>query len=179
MVIAACGGGDDDTSAATTAAPAGATTAAPSDAPATTSAPADAPATTAAAQQPPAGAGGGTLVLGDETITLDSARCFLEEQDAAGGGGKILFVAQAFGTTADGEPLVLDISRYDEDSQFTGDDVIVDIGDPFSDDAVSLNATGEIGTVTLDGRNLSAGGLTFNNFDNFDEMFEGSFDVTC
>ena len=45
-------------------------------------------------------------MIGDETITLDSARCFLEEQDAAAGGGKILFVAQGFGTNAAGEQLV-------------------------------------------------------------------------
>ena len=123
------------------------------------------------------GAGGGTLVLGAETITLDSARCFLEEQESAGGGGKILFVAQGFGTTADGEPLTLDVSRYDEDSQFTGDDVIVDIGDPFADSAVSLTASGDIGTVTLDGSSLSADGLTFVD-DDFSEQ-TGSFELNC
>lgn len=124
------------------------------------------------------GAGGGTLVLGAETIEFDSARCFLEEQDAAAGGGKILFVAQAFGTTADGEELVLDVSRYDADSQFTGDDIIVDIGDPFSDDSVSMSAKGDIGTVSVDGSRLSAGDLTFFNFDDGTEQ-PGSFDVNC
>jgi len=122
--------------------------------------------------------GGGTLVLGEETIELDSARCFLEEQDAAGGGGKILFVAQAFGVDAGGEELVLDVSRYDEDSQFTGDDIIVDIGDPFSDDAVSLRSGGEVGTVAVDGSNLSAEDLVFVNFDDSTEQ-PGSFDINC
>lgn len=118
------------------------------------------------------------LVLGDETITFDSARCFLEEQDAAAGGGKILFVAQAFGTNAAGDELVIDVSRYDEDSQFEGDDIIIDIGDIFSEDAVSLGGGGPIGTVTVDGSNLSADDLTFNNFDDFSEH-TGSFEINC
>jgi hypothetical protein len=125
------------------------------------------------------GAGGGSLVLGDETITFDSARCFLEEQDAAAGGGKILFVAQAFGTNAAGDELVLDVSRYDEDSQFAGDDIIVDIGDPFSDTAVSLNASEPIGTVSVDGSTLSASGLTFIDVDDFEQQLSGSFEVNC
>lgn len=124
------------------------------------------------------GGGGGTLVLGDETIALDSARCFLEEQDAAGGGGKILFVAQGFGTNAAGDELVVDLSRYDEESQFTGDDILVDIGDPFSDDAVSLSASGDIGTIVIDGSTLSASGLTFDNFDDGSQT-PGSVQVNC
>jgi hypothetical protein len=123
------------------------------------------------------GGGAGTLVVGDETISLDSSRCFLESQDAVGG-GKILFVAQAFGTNAAGEPLVLDVSRYDEDSQFTGDDIKVDIGDPYSDDAVSLSAIEEVGTVAIDGSTLSADGLTFSNFTDLSEQ-SGSFEFSC
>lgn len=126
----------------------------------------------------PSGSGGGTLVLGDETITFDSARCFLEEQDAAAGGGKILFVAQAYGTNAAGEELVIDVSRYDEDSQFAGDDISVDIGDPFGDDAISYSARGDIGTVAVDGRSLSADGLTFTDFDAGLEA-AGSFEIDC
>lgn len=121
-------------------------------------------------------AAGGTLVLGDETIALDSARCFLEEQDAAGGGGKILFVGQGFGTNAAGEAVTLDVSRFDEDSQFTGDDIIVDVGDPGS--GVSLQAVEELGTVQLDGRTMSADDLTFSNFDDFSEQ-TGSFVLNC
>lgn len=124
------------------------------------------------------GAGAGTLTLGDETITFDSSRCFLEEQDAAAGGGKILFVVQAYGTNANGDELVIDVSRYDEDSQFSGDDVSVDIGDPFSDTAVSWDSTEEIGTVTIDGSTVSADDLTFQNYDDFSEL-PGSFSITC
>ncbi|MDW3218068.1 MAG: hypothetical protein R8F63_05590 [Acidimicrobiales bacterium] len=124
------------------------------------------------------GGTGGTVVLGDETITLDSARCFLQEQDAAAGGGKILFNAQGYGTNAAGDELVVDLTRWDEDSQFTGDDIIVDIGDPFSDDAVSYSATGEIGMITVDGSNLSTGEILFTNFDPFEEL-PGSVQLSC
>lgn len=124
------------------------------------------------------GGGGGTLVLGDETIVLDSARCFLAEQDAAAGGGKILFTGQGFGTNAAGEDLVVDVSRYDEESQFTGDDILVDIGDPFSDDFVSFNASGEIGMVNLDGSTMSTGEIVFLNPDDGSET-AGSLQLDC
>lgn len=122
------------------------------------------------------GGNGGTLVLGDETIALDSARCFLEEQDAAGGGGKILFVGQAFGMNAAGEELVLDVSRFDEDSQFTGDDILVDIGD--FETGTSWQAAADLGTVQLSGNTMSADGLTFTNWDDMSEM-AGSFEINC
>ena len=122
------------------------------------------------------GAGGGTLTIGDETITLVSSRCFLEEQDAAAGGGKILFVGQGTGTNAAGDDVLLDVSRYNEDSQFAGDDVLVDIGD--FETGYSLSSTSDIGTVQLDGRTLSADGLSFTNFDDFSEV-PGSFVLNC
>jgi hypothetical protein len=165
LIVAGCGGDDDGGSdtPATTAAPSDAGTSAPSGD--------DEPA-------PPSGGNGGEVVLGDETITFDSARCFLEEQDAAAGGGKILFVAQAFGTNAAGEQVAIDVSRYDEDSQFVGDDIIVDIGDPFSDDLVSYLGGSEDFIVSLDGSTVSADGLTFRNFDDDTEL-SGSFRIDC
>ncbi len=120
----------------------------------------------------------GSMVLGDETIVFTSARCFLEEQDAAAGGGKILFVAQGSGTNAAGEAVALDVSRYDEDSQFTGDKSNVVIGDPFSGDAASWDANGDIGTVTVDGSTVSADGLTWVHVDDRTEQ-PGSFSVNC
>jgi hypothetical protein len=107
----------------------------------------------------PSGGNGGELVLGDEAVTLDRARCFLEEQDSAGGGGKILFVRQGFGTNAAGEEVLVDVSRYDEDSRFTGDDILVDIGEPGS--SVSFQANADLGTISVDGSTLSADGPTF------------------
>ena len=124
------------------------------------------------------GAGGGSLTLGDEVIELDRARCFLEEQDVVGSPGKILLTGQGFGTTADGDELILDFTRYDEDSDFTGDDILVDIGDFRSSDAQSYAANAELGTVQRDGNTLSASGLTFNNFDAGIEV-TGAFELKC
>ena len=167
--LAACGGDEADTTAAADDA-----STPQDDAPDDSTDDAD---DEGGADDAPAGGGnGGTLVLGDETITLDSARCFLEEQDAAGGGGKILFVGQAFGTNAAGEELILDVSRFDEDSQFTGDDIIVDIGD--WETGSSWQAAADLGTVQLSGNTMSADGLTFTNWDDMSEM-AGSFEINC
>jgi len=125
-----------------------------------------------------AGGFAGSIVIGDETIMLDAALCFLEEQDAAAGGGKILFTAQASGTNAAGEEITIDVSRFDEDSQFTGDKVSLVIGDPFSADAVSWDADGEIGAVEVDGSVVRSADLTFVNSDDLSEL-PGSFEIRC
>lgn len=164
LALVACGGDDDDDAG--------------SDAASDPASDADGGAEPAAEDAGGGSGGGGTLVLGDETISLDSARCFLEEQEAAAGGGKILFVAQGFGTNAAGEDVTLDVSRYDEDSQFAGDDVLVDIGDVLAGESVGLRASGAIGTVTVDGSTLSADGLTFTNFDDATQR-SGSFEINC
>jgi hypothetical protein len=163
--IAGCGGDDDDS--ATPTEPAG-------DVADGDGTPDDGPTGDDGA---PTGAGGGTLTLGDETIDFDRSRCFLEEQDAAAGGGKILFVGQAFGTNAEGDEVSIDVSRYDEDSDFAGDDVSVVVGSPGSDDAVSYSSRSPIGTVSLDGSVLSAEGLTFSDDDGTE--VSGSFEVRC
>ncbi len=123
---------------------------------------------------------GGTLVFGGGLIALDSARCFLQEQDAVGG-GKILFVAQAFAVTAGGDEIALDVSRYDEDSQFAGDDVKIEISHPEERElAMSLSSIGDIGTVTLDGSSVtSAGDLTFTSEVDDSIEFIGSFEINC
>jgi hypothetical protein len=126
----------------------------------------------------PAGTGGGSMVLGEETISFDSARCFLQEQDAAAGGGKILFVAQAFGENAEGEEVLIDVSRYDEDSQFYGDDILLTVGDPFSAEAANYFARGEVGIVTVDGNSVSAGSLEFTNDSDFTAQ-PGSLQINC
>jgi hypothetical protein len=125
-----------------------------------------------------ASGGAGTLALGDEVIELERAQCFLEEQDASAGGGKILFTAQGFGTTADGEDFVLDISRFDEDSQFTGDDILVDVGDPRGGDFYSWAGTAALGTIDQDGSTLRAEGLTFAHSEDGSEI-AGAFEVHC
>ncbi len=127
---------------------------------------------------------GGTLVFAGGAIALDSAECFLEEQDAAGG-GKILFAAQALAIAAGGDGIVLEASRYDEDSQFTGDHVKIDIipgaGDPEEPQGTpeSFSSIGDIGTVTADDSSVaSAGDLTFIS-DAYDGEFIGSFEINC
>jgi hypothetical protein len=118
------------------------------------------------------------VTIGDEMIELNSARCFLEEQDVAGSPGKILFVGQGFGTLASGEEIVVDVSRYDEESLFYGDDIHIDVGDPFSDDFYSWRASADFGTIQLDGSTLRAEGLAFMHSEDFSET-SGAFEVHC
>lgn len=120
----------------------------------------------------------GTVVLGDETIIFDSARCDMQEQAAPEGGGKILFSIQAYGSNANGDEIRVEVSRYDEDSQFVGDKIELVIGDPFSADAVKWNADDVIDTVALDGQTVSANNLTFTNGDDGTTV-AGSFGVHC
>ena len=134
---------------------------------------------TARGENGPAAGGGsaGTLTLGDETIAFDSARCFLEEQEAAAGGGTIEFVGQAFGTNAAGENVSIDVSRFSGESMFAGDDVSVVIGDPRAGGARSLGSSSPTGTVSLDGSVLSASSITFRD----DQAAEvtASFVINC
>jgi hypothetical protein len=124
------------------------------------------------------GGSAGFVTLGGETITLDSARCFLQPQDAAAGGGQILATAQGSGTNAAGDEVAVDFSRFSEDSQFAGDDVKVDVGDPFSDSAVSFGGSVEIGGVDLSGSTVSATGFVLNNFSDFSEVV-ADFEINC
>jgi hypothetical protein len=123
------------------------------------------------------GGGTGTLVLDGESIEL-STRCFLESQPSAGGGGNILFNAQGEGTNAAGEDVLLDVSRYDEESAFTGDDVSIDVGDIFAGEAVSLGTIADTGTITVDGSSLSADDVVvLDNSDGTEHT--ASFDLDC
>jgi hypothetical protein len=124
------------------------------------------------------GGGGGVLTLGSETIELDRARCFLEEQPAAGGGGSIELTGQGMGTNAAGDEVVVDFTRYSDDSMFAGDDVTIDVGDPRSDDFRSFGASLDTGTVSLDGNVLSASDIPFTDWDDGSEMV-GSFRIEC
>lgn len=124
------------------------------------------------------GGGGGELVFDGETITFDRPLCFLQEQDAAAGGGKILLNAQAQGTTAAGEEIELYFARWDEDSQFHGDDVTIGVGDFTDGSYVELSGGGEVGLVNLEGSTLSASDLTFDNFE-AGTQHTASFELNC
>jgi hypothetical protein len=168
VVAGACGGGDDTSEPAdsptTTAAASG------DDTPVTT---ADAPTTTAPAGGGGGGGGAGELKLGDETIALGTPRCFLQEQDAFGG-GTILATAQASGVNAAGDDVLIDWTRFGDDTQFAGDDVLVNIG------AEEYASKTDIGTLTLDGSTVTSPELTFTVFrDNDMIQIPGSFEINC
>jgi hypothetical protein len=171
----ACGGDDDDSSGGTQATGSNGGTAATQAPSGNGAAPTQAPPDNGGSA---ASGGSGTLTLGDEVIELDRSRCYLQEQDVAGSPGKILFTAQGFGTTAAGEDFVLDVSRYDEDSLFYGDDILVDVGDPFGDDFYEWNGASDFGTIELDGSTLRAGGLTFTK-DSDGSQVSGAFELVC
>jgi len=119
----------------------------------------------AGAPSAPVGGGSGTVVLDGETIVFDQVLCHLESQPAAAGGGNILFVVQGYGVDATNEPVILDVSRFDDDSMFAGDDVQLYIGEiTAAGDARELGATPPAGTVTLDGSTVSVDGLTLEDF---------------
>lgn len=121
------------------------------------------------------GSGAGTLTLGGETITLESSRCFLQEQTAAG--QKILWTAQASGTNAAGDDVIVDVSRYDASSQFAGDDLSVDIGDPRSPSFVGWGGRYATGTIFLSGKTVSGSGLEVTDDDL--QTVTVTFDINC
>lgn len=111
------------------------------------------------------GGGRGTVVLDGEAIELATVRCFLESQPAAAGGGNILFVVQGEGANADGEPVMVDISRYDDESMFAADVVDLYIGDVTTGEAIEISASVPTGTVTLEGSNVRADDLAAEDFE--------------
>ena len=172
----ACGGDDDDSSAGTQPTEGNGGGSATQASGSEGAAPTEAPSSSGGSA--PSGGGGGSLTIGDEVIELASARCFLQEQDVTGSPGKILFQAQGYGMTAEGEELVLDVTRFDEDSLFTGDDIEADIGDPFGEDFYYWSASADIGTVEIDGSTLRVGELTFRHSEDGSEV-TGTFELNC
>ena len=122
------------------------------------------------------GGGAGSLVLDGETIELGPGLCFLEEQPSAGGGGSILATAQAEGATADGETVLVDFTRYSDDSQFAGDDVSVDVG-PLGE-SVSYMGNEPEGAVSVDGNVVSATDFPLMNADDGSPATV-SFTISC
>lgn len=121
-------------------------------------------------------AGPGSLVFGEETIALEPGRCYLQEQDSAGGGGKILATAQAVGTNAAGEEVRVDFTRYDENSQFFGDDISIDVGPVGSSTGYSSRV--DVGGVEVSGDTVTASDIPMRNMDDGSE-FSASFEIGC
>ena len=124
--------------------------------------------------------GEGTLTLGDEEIALGAGRCFLEEQDAAAGGGTIELTGQATGTNAAGEEVLIDFTRFSAESDFAGDDVSITVGDFTSGNSTEFLGTAEIGAVSLDGSVLTVSGFEVTSFDSGDaDVVLISFEISC
>ena len=169
LVVAACNGDADAT-------PAPDPTAAPATA---TAAPAPTPVVT---DSPPAASEGtttsvGILTLGDEEIPIDRLFCFFEEQPRAGLGGVFTHTAQGRATNAAGDEVVLDVSRARDEDGTVGDDILIDIGDPRSDEAVGYRAVGAEGLVEFGEASIKATDVEVNPFGS--DSVIASFDVTC
>lgn len=130
--------------------------------------------TSANGDSTPAGDGGGILVLDGETIELDMGRCYLEPQDSAGGGGSILATAQGSGTNAAGQTLIVDFTRYDEESMFHGDDVLVDS----ADGTVTLKASLPDGDIAVTDADVRAESVEMRNPET-GETATASFSISC
>jgi hypothetical protein len=164
LVAAGCGDDDSGSPGQTAAAPSGSTSGA----------------TTGNGDTPAPSAAGGFLMLGDERIDFDSARCFLEEQDAAAGGGSILATGQGFGTNAEGIDVAFDFTRFSEESMFAGDDINVTIGDPFAGETVNYTVSLDIGAVSIEGNRLSASGFALESFDTGTVVsVDSEFELNC
>ena len=122
--------------------------------------------------------GSGSIVLDGETISLDDVRCFLEPQPAAAGGGNILFVVQGEGENPQGEAVMIDISRYDDDSTFAGDLVDIYVGDYMAGDALELSAMTPAGSVELVGSTATAEGLIVEDVESGSST-SVSFSIDC
>lgn len=137
----------------------------------------DAPVATAAATPDTGEATEQVMTLDGEEIPVESVRCFFEEQPRAGLGGVFTHTAQASGTNADGEPVTLDLSRARGEDDVVGDNVIVDIGDPFADDSFSLTAGGPEGLLEFGEASVSADGVEVTRVGA--DPVALSFDLAC
>ena len=173
LALAGCGSDDDGASSA------GADAEASAD-PASTANPVPDPTTQAedaAGANDGAGSSAGVMTLGDEEIAIGSLGCFFEEQPRAGLGGVFTHTAQGRGTNAEGEDVVLDLSRARAEDGTVEDDIIVDIGDPFGDDSVSLMASGQEGLIQFGDESVSASGVEVTEFGA--DPVTLSFDISC
>ena len=111
--------------------------------------------------------GASTLTFDGEEIALSSLGCFAEEQEVAG--SIITLAAQASGTNAAGEDVLVDFARYAAGGTVSeGDDVLIDIG-PLGA-STSYNANLPIDTASVDGDVLTVPETTYTSFDDGTEV---------
>jgi hypothetical protein len=72
---------------------------------------------------------GGSLLLGGEEVAMEGLLCYFQEQPRAGLGGVFTHTAQAEGTNASGEPVLLDTTRAVADDGTVEFDLTVGVGD--------------------------------------------------
>ncbi|MBK5221635.1 MAG: hypothetical protein JJE52_01910 [Acidimicrobiia bacterium] len=126
--------------------------------------------------------GAGSLTLADETIELET-RCYLEEQVA--GGMTMEYTAQGVGTDADGEAIMLDVTRFaeEEGAVIVGDSVSITLGDPLDINSTTLSylplaGMNESDLVDRDGGNVTGTGVELINDDTGDQVVV-SFELAC
>ncbi len=125
----------------------------------------------------PSSGSAGTMILGDEEITIDQLLCYFEEQPRAGLGGVFTHTAQGSGVNSAGEPVILDMSRARGDDGVVEDDIIIDIGDYTSDDSVSLFGGGAEGTISFGDSSVSLDAVEVSDFES--GPLSLSFDMDC
>ncbi len=118
---------------------------------------------------------GGTLVLAGVTIPLETSRCALKEQTAAG--QDIELTAQANGTNDAGDTVMIDFTRYAEGGQFEGDDISVDVGAVGSSDAVRYHTRLDHGAVDRSGDTFSVDDVELRGDEG--PQVSMSFDIEC
>lgn len=163
LIVAACGGDDDSDT----------------EAPASTAAaeeeqPAEDTNDTEAAEDVAASAG--VITLGDEEIAIERALCYFEEQERAGLGGVWTHTSQVNGTNAAGEPITVGLDRARNEDDTVEDSIYVDIGEPTSDDAVSLIADGPEGLIEFSDSSVSAEAVEVAEFGSDPISLSISFD---
>ena len=96
---------------------------------------------------------GGTVVFGGEEISMQPLRCFFQEQPRAGLGGIFTHTAQAQGTNAAGEPVLLDTTRAIAEDGTVEFDLSFGVGE-FGPDYKEFFGTGQ--EVTFGDNSVSA-----------------------
>jgi hypothetical protein len=92
----------------------------------------------------PAPSSGGGVLLDGEEVAMQRLFCFFEEQPRAGLGGVFTHSAQAEGTTASGEPLLLDTTRAVAEDGTVEFDLTVGIGDFREESYIEYFGSGDV-----------------------------------
>jgi hypothetical protein len=86
---------------------------------------------------------GGTVSFGGEEISMEPLLCYFKEQPRAGLGGIFTHTAQAEGTNAAGDAVLLDMSRAVAEDGTVEFDLSFGVGDYTRDDYIEYADTGQ------------------------------------